>query len=318
VTPEDQSNHVLRVIVAEWVVECRTTDPDVLAEFHRVLGPAPAAPDGQDATIVIDAIVQSPESMPPRDGWTMVETEEGIALWTVPDGAGLTIGPSQAMLLASSAEFRFPGVEHARRSVHTFVTAAINHAARVRGFVPAHSALIGVDGVWMLLLGSSGVGKSTSCLAASTAGHLVASDDTCVLRCADGALLGHGLPRAPSLPKAAHGLDAEGPVDYRDRSSVPDFPLVQGWQQISGVLVLRHGTEPLSVLGSAAAMDVIEALTESVAGALSVDVVVDEAPSVLQAATRLPARSMALGADASTRLASVDEALRTAAEQFSG
>lgn len=309
---------VLRVIVAEWIVECRTADPVVLAEFHRVLGPAPAAPDGEEADIVIEAIVQSAESMPPRDGWSLVEDDEGIALWVVPDGAALTIGPSQAILLASSAEFRFPGVDQARRSVHTFVTAAINHVARVRGFVPAHSALIGVEGVWMLLLGASGVGKSTSCLAASTAGHLVASDDTCLLRCDDGVLLGHGLPRAPSLPKAAHGLDSGGPVDYRSRSSVPDFPLVQGWHQISGVLVLQHGTDPLSVLAPAPAMDVIEALTESVAGALSVDVVVDEAPTVLQAAIRLPARSLALGADASTRLASVDDALRTAAKHFSG
>jgi hypothetical protein len=155
-------------------------------------------------------------------------------------------------------------------------------------------------------------------LAAATAGHLVASDDTCLLRCDDGVLFGHGLPRAPSLPKAAHGLDAEGPVDYRSRSSVPDFPLVQGWHQISGVLVLEHGTGPLSVLGPVAAMAVIEALTESVAGALSVDVVVDQAPSVLRAATRLGTRSMALGADASTRLASVDDALRTAAREFAG
>ncbi len=308
---------VLRVIVAEWVVECRTADPDVLAEFHRVLGPAPAAPDGLEADVVIEAIVQPAESMPSRDGWSLVEDEDGIALWAVPDGAALTIRQSQAVLLASSAEFRFPSIEQARRPVHTFVTAAINHVARVRGYVPAHSALIGVDGVWMLLLGASGVGKSTSCLAASTAGHLVASDDTCLLRCDDGVLLGHGLPRAPSLPKAAHGLDSDGPVDYRERSSVPDFPLVQGWHEISGVLVLRHGTDPLSVLGPVAAMDVIEALTESVAGALSVDVVVDEAPAVLQAAVRLAARSMALGADASTRLASVDDDLRTAARAFS-
>jgi hypothetical protein len=254
--------------------------------------------------------------MPSRAEWTLVEEDGSIALWAAPGGAGLTLGSSQAHLLPTSATFCFPDVAAAQRSVHTFVTAAINHVAREQGLVPAHSALIGVEGVWMLLLGSSGVGKSTSCLAASTAGHEVASDDTCLLQHVDGHLSGHGLPRAPSLPKADHGLGTDGPVDYRSRTSEPDFPLVQGWHEISGVLVLRHGDDPLTVLEPVATMRVIEALTESVAGALSVDVVVDDVPNVLRATTKLPGRSLALGSDASQRLASIDTALRAAAAEF--
>ncbi len=308
---------MIRVLVAGWVVECRSSSPEVMAEFGRVLGPAPDVTDfDRPADVVMEAFLQPSETMPSRDDWVLIEEEGSIALWAAPGGAGLTLGNAQATLLSASAAFWFNDEEAAHRSVHSFVTAAINHVARVRGLVPAHSALIGVEGVWLLLLGSSGVGKSTSCLAASTAGHGVASDDTCLLRCDDGRLFGHGLPRAPSLPKADHGLDDGGSVDYRARTSEPDFPLVQGWHEIVGVLVLSHGEAPLTTLGSVPAMRVIEALTESVAGALSVDVVVDDAPNVLRAATKLPARSLALGSDASQRLASIDDALRAAVAEI--
>lgn len=308
---------MMRVHVAGWVVECRSPSPEVLEEFGRVLGPAPDASSvDAPADVVVEAFVEPVEAMPAREEWTLIEEDGAIALWVAPGGAGLTLGDSQASLSSASAELRFPHVEAAQRSLHTFVTAAINHVARVQGFVPTHSALIGVEGVWMLLLGSSGVGKSTSCLAASTAGHEVASDDTCLLRCNDGRLFGHGLPRAPSLPKADHGLDDGGPVDYRSRTSEPDFPLVQGWHEISGVLVLSHGEEPLTSVGKVPAMPVIEAITEAVAGALSVDVIVDDVPNVLRAATKLPARSLALGRDATRRLVSIDDALRAVSAEF--
>lgn len=308
---------VVRVLVAGWVVECRSPALEVMAEFTRVLGPAPDASGlNRPTDVVIDAVIEAVGSMPPRTDWTMVEEDGPVALWDTPEGSALTLGDAQATFEDAAAMFRFPDTESARRSTHTFVTAAINHVARVKGLIPAHSALIGVDGVWMLLLGSSGVGKSTSCLAASRTGHEVASDDTCLLRHSDGRLFGHGLPRAPSLPKAAHGLGHGGEVDYRSRSSEPDFPLVQGWHEISGVLVLRHGDRPLTVLEPVATMRVIEAITESVAGSLSVDVVIDDAPVVLRAANKLPARSLALGRDASQRLASIDAALRDAASQF--
>lgn len=264
----------------------------------------------------MEAFVEHTDAMPPRAGWTLVEEDGPVALWDTTDGSALTLGPAQARLFASSAIFRFPDIDSARRSVHTFVTAAINHVARVQGLIPAHSALIGVDHVWMLLLGTSGVGKSTSCLAAHTAGHEVASDDTCLLRHENGRLFGHGLPRAPSLPKAAHGLEGGAALDYRDRTSEPDFPLVQGWHEIAGVLVLRHGDDELTTLESVPAMRVIEAITESVAGSLTVDVVIDDAPVVLRATSALPSRSLALGSDASQRLASIDAALRAAAREF--
>ncbi len=324
---------MLRVLIAEWVVECRSSSPEVMEGFRRVLGPAPRAPDpDRPADVVFEAVLGSdpgPTSrLPPtvdqladdlvsKDNWTLVEEENGMSLWSGPEGAAvLTHGPSHAALEPSTAVFHFPDIDAVHQSLHAFVTAATNHVARAGGLVPAHSALVCVDDVWMLLLGNSGVGKSTSCLAVSTAGHAVAGDDTCLLRHDDGRLLGHGLPRAPSLPKTVHGLAVDGPTDHRERTSEPDFPLVQGWHEISGVLVLRHGDAALTELGPVAVMDVIEAITSAVAGALSVDVVVDAVPDVLRATTARPARTLALGKDSSRRLASIDDALRTAAAEF--
>lgn len=285
----------------------------IIDAFRRVLGPAPDAPQGSTADIVIDANVVHASEMPSIDGWQMLETDDTGALWSTPTGGGATIGESIALFNERSAVFLFTDGRAVSLNLHTMITHALNHCAHLADLVPTHSALVGVDGIWFLVIGPSGTGKSTTCLAASRGGHLVAADDTCLLRVDDGRLSAHGIPRAPSLPLAAHGLGDERPVDHRERTSEPTFDLARGWHAVDAVLLLAHGDAADSQLGSVTTMRVIETMAASAAAALSAPVTVDAVPEVLRKALTLPARLLSLGIDPTQRLESTNKALIQAA-----
>lgn len=67
-----------------------------------------------------------------------------------------------------------------------------------------HGALVQVQGVGVLLLGASGVGKSETALELVTRGHALVADDVVELTCLDGRLIG----RAPEAIR--HYLEIRG------------------------------------------------------------------------------------------------------------
>jgi hypothetical protein len=84
---------------------------------------------------------------------------------------------------------------------------------KLPGFVAVHAALIHVDDAVVIVPGSSGVGKSSLCVAAMDAGWEVWSDEYCLIDTATGEVSGWPRPVRQRLPGGGvRRIDHQGPV----------------------------------------------------------------------------------------------------------
>jgi hypothetical protein len=169
-----------------------------------------------------------------------------------------------------------------------------------------HGAAVVADGGALVVVGGTGTGKSTLALAALGLGWRVLADDLVVLRSVDGVVHVRGIHRPIAVPREV--LDDLGrgrrsvPNDPRARVELPADTLDAAEHRVGGVVVTGRSPDatgsitPLdahdalrAVLGSSAALDDREELTKVLALAASL--------------ARMPAWSLAHGADPATRIA---------------
>jgi hypothetical protein len=198
---------------------------------------------------------------------------------------------------------------------------AVGHVLGFHDRFLVHAGGVVVDGRTLLVLGSSGEGKSTVALAALAQGWPVLSDDLTVLRCDDGVIRAAGVPRPPTVPtdlgvpsvaRARRVAD-----DPRDRAELPAEVLTQGFHAVDAVLVVGHGTRPRSALQPVSGREVHLLLVGSFPPA-SHPGQLRRAHPAFAAVSRLPARRLAHGTDGSRRLASTAAEIRRFSEGLAG
>lgn len=132
---------------------------------------------------------------------------------------------------------------------------AVYHLIRSRGGFPMHAALIERDGMGVLLMGRSGVGKSTCCNRLPASWHALGDDQALVLPIQAGAYMAHPLPTWSKLifQGSAMTWNVQSPVpiaavmalDQAEQDEI--FPMAQS----RAALRIAHSASHVSLLGLA-------------------------------------------------------------------
>lgn len=175
-----------------------------------------------------------------------------------------------------------------------------------------HGAAFLIDGRAVVVLGSTGVGKSTLAYAAHRAGHGVLSDDAVVVRRDGDAVRVSGLARPISVaadvaPDLAGGRPV--PDDLRDRIELPPGTLAAGTHTARALVVLE-GPDP-----AGASLTPLPG-TEALHAVIRVDPTLADAQhrprlfAIAGALGRLPTWRARRGTDAASAVADADALVR--------
>jgi hypothetical protein len=140
-----------------------------------------------------------------------------------------------------------PDLRAALRPVFAF---ALAHAFSDRGRPVLHAATLGVGDGCVLVLGTTGTGKSTVALCALRCGWPVLGDDLVVLDPRPGEVLATAVPRPIAAPRDL--VDDSRAVaiagDARERVELPADVITLGTRPVVGVVLTTHGSSPTSSL----------------------------------------------------------------------
>lgn len=196
----------------------------------------------------------------------------------------------------------------------------LTHALFPRGLYALHAGAIALGGRAVLVLGASGMGKSTVAFTALESGWSVLSDDIVVLRPGDqDELEVAGLAQPMAVPgELLESLEASEretllgkplPGDARARSLVAEFTPEPGWWPVAGSLIVAHGDQPLGRLTRIGSPVALGALLQSFAGAINPSLLPGFFTVAAEVARR-PGHRLAQGRDPSQRLLATRELLR--------
>jgi hypothetical protein len=174
-----------------------------------------------------------------------------------------------------------------------------------------HGAAVERDGVAFLVLGHSGMGKSTLAAAALEAGWRVLADDVVIVRAEDtgsaperaSSFRIHGVHRTPAFPIEIGGPLTESATplgDVRDRAELPRHVLTGGEHDLAGVVLLAHSEHDEGSLTRASGARVLPLLLQSFAGSIDRQLRT-QFFATAGALSRLPVWELGHAADASRR-----------------
>lgn len=169
-------------------------------------------------------------------------------------------------------------------------------------------------GIGVLALGHSGTGKSTVAASAIMAGWPVLGDDLAIVRTDTQVPEVRGVRQPLALPGEFEGVlgpdRAASRRDARNRR-ILDADIPHGWFRLGAIAVLSHGSEPRSTVEVGSAMDPMKILWTAHFPAALPSRLESWFPVATQLCRSLPIWRVALGSDASQRLASTAEAFET-------
>ncbi|MDQ1486107.1 MAG: HPr Serine kinase C-terminal domain [Actinomycetota bacterium] len=239
-----------------------------------------------------------------------------ISLWR--DGNELSLdsgGPLRAhatpsrVVLGGALDGGQLGAMLLRRIVHHVIA----HVLSLSGRLVAHGAAVGRGGDAVLLLGSSGSGKSTSAYLASRGGWSLLADDLVVVRRTASGVEAVGVHRAIAVPPDIADDDAADiEHDLRDRRR-PDLVLDGRPHRLAAVAMVEHGTAQGSVEATTGLV-VASAFIGSTPAAGNV-VVAAEALRTAGVISRLPCFRLRLADSAAERRRATAELFQQIAER---
>jgi hypothetical protein len=160
--------------------------------------------------------------------------------------------------------------------VHTLLLPVLTLLLGMRGHCVVHAGVVvDADGTAVLVLGGSGMGKSSLIAAALLGGQPVAGDDIAVLRLEpDGGLDVSGVPLPLALPGDVGSDERFGPPIDGDargrRGAIDGVRLDTAWHRVRGAVLVGHSTDPDGEIVPAKQRDVLLMLLASSLDGLSV------------------------------------------------
>ncbi|MDQ1727441.1 MAG: hypothetical protein QOK14_1486 [Frankiaceae bacterium] len=193
---------------------------------------------------VSDAPAAAPDSPPTESYGTSRLWREGDRL-TFDSGCGVVATADSASISVRGRADGHAFAMGVRRSMHH----CLAHALSLTGRAVLHGAAVARGSAAILLLGSTGSGKSTCTYLAAAAGWDVIADDLVALWDSGGAVLATGIPRSLNVPAEALSAGDEGDDgdalagDARGRRRLP-LPLLPEPRRVGAVAIIRHGRGP--------------------------------------------------------------------------
>jgi hypothetical protein len=259
-----------------------------------------ARPSARPAAATIRFDSSAAPELDPRPDATIDVVRSGPELVVVSDGRGLVarVTPTEMVV---SGDARDPVMAFRR----IFAT-AIAHLLAWHDRQVLHAGALAADEGCLLVLGGTGMGKSTVALAALRSGWRVLGDDLVALRRSDGPVLAITMGR-PLIVSAECSSDVEGldgvPLgDVRGRLELPAATVTSATEPVIGVVASVHGRARHGALRELPAAQVVRLALESFPAAFDHDTLLSVFPLAVELA-RLPALVIAHGTRASTRVA---------------
>ncbi len=207
--------------------------------------------------------------------------------------------------------------------LHRLLRPLLTHALFLHRRFLVHAGAIELRGRGVLLLGGSGMGKSTLAFAGHEAGWSVLGDDLAILRRRDpqtfevaglatrplvvpGELLGDGAPRGYPVH-----------ADPRRRSALRELRTDHGWSRLACCVLVVHGDTPKGSMRRVDSRAALAGLLHSFLGGINPAALAPFFAAAHQLAQQ-PRFELAHGRDPAARLESAQTCLRALDEELSG
>jgi glycosyltransferase involved in cell wall biosynthesis len=228
----------LTIDVGGVAVGLSATDAVRAAAIRSVLGRMTPSQHEPDVSMAFGSHMQPlPERGPD-------ETQGDLQLWH--DEAALTIacGTTVSARVESSHGEVGGYTTHLGLAFHHVAPFMLSSLLAPHGRFLLHAGAIQIAGQAVLVLGGSGVGKSTLILGALQNGWNVLSDDLVMIRSGSGGPVVSGIPQGLVVPtEVITGGAPARPrsTDHRGRQQLPFEAWDRGWHPIRGIVIVAHG-----------------------------------------------------------------------------
>ncbi len=273
--------------------------PDRAAAMASMLGLEPPT----DLEPVISVIFGT--AAPPTPDGAPDQAHDDVDVWTRPDGLWLRhAGGVTARVAGTEAVIGGPTTNSwfVFRRVFLWV---MGHLLAAQDRYLLHAAAVGRDGAALLVLGTSGQGKSTTCYAALADGWRILSDDHVAIRMGPTGPEVSGIPKPPAVPgELVAGVPAPGRElmgDPRRRYELGTEVMGRGFFPVAAAVLPRHHDQPRGVVSGGDPPTVVQTVVGSCA-------VATDGPTLAQlfplaaAIGHLPAYELGLSNDAANRV----------------
>jgi hypothetical protein len=263
------------------------------------------------ARVTIDALAVTPPDRTPDSELL------GIRFWL--DGDGIVVSAEDVLVevTGTTGRLHVPDLGRATLAENCVYLPLTWLLARHDRFV-LHGGAVARGDTGLLLLGTSGAGKSSLAFAAWETGWDVLADDLVVVEpdAGDGShgFRIHGVHRRPALPSELGGPLVEGarPLDDpRARVPLSRQLLTDGARRLTGIVVITHSTSTTGTMEAVGGHPVMAVVLQSFAGSASPDLRAVFFPAAA-ALMRLPTWELGHSSDVDVRRAAAARHLEAA------
>jgi tetratricopeptide (TPR) repeat protein len=219
-------------------IRFRATDATRAGAIHAVLARMPSSGGEPVAQFTF-----SRHRLPPPDR-PADEHQSGVEFWHDDDALSIASGPEvggRVRLGEATLGGYSPNLGRLFHQLAPFMLASL---LAPHGRFLLHGGAIQRDGEAVIVLGDSGLGKSTLIFGALKAGWNVLSDDLVVVRAEDSGPMVSGIPKSLAVPQEILGNDVDGfalAPDARRRRALAFDDWDRGAYPVKAVVVVAHG-----------------------------------------------------------------------------
>ena len=283
----------------------RATDQTRAEALERFLAGFASTRDPQGASVRLGARFPA---MPRRRADQVVD---GFHLWTAGTTMHVDLAPTARATANDTTALVGVTDEAALRSFPVAFLFVATHLLAMHDRFLVHAGAVAHRGEAYVVVGGSGMGKSTLVAAALDSDWQALADDMTVVRAEGSRLRVSGIRRPVAVPAdVAPSLGAvPAPGDARGRRVVPPSALESGWLPVVGLIAVGHGASSAGRLEPVAGQEALRLVLKSFTSVAN--------PNLLRrffgpaaALSRLPCWRLEHGADPTTRLESARRLLR--------
>jgi hypothetical protein len=238
-------------------IRFRATDATRAGAIHGVLARMPSSGGEPVAQFTF-----SRHRLPPPDR-PADEHQSGVEFWHDDDALSIASGPEvggRVQLREATLGGYSPNLGRLFHQLAPFMLASL---LAPHGRFLLHGGAIQRDGEAVIVLGDSGLGKSTLIFGALKAGWNVLSDDLVVVRADGPGPMVSGIPKSLAVPQEILGDDVDGfalAPDARSRRALAFEDWDRGAYPVKAVVVVAHGDREQTLVETIESSQMLELL----------------------------------------------------------